>query len=141
MKVYLVTCGDYSDYHIEGAFSSKELAKEYITHTGAPLDSNYYSIEEIELDQAIPYIRQGMNIYGLTMRTDGSLSGQVYKCESWSVRYRDPEYWYKSGYVDPDSDLKFAYFQVWAKDETHAIKICNEKRIQMCAHPEVYGST
>lgn len=30
VNIYVVTWGEYSDYNIEGIFSTKELAKEYI---------------------------------------------------------------------------------------------------------------
>ena len=32
-KVYVVTAGDYSDYHIKGVFDSHEMAEEYINHS------------------------------------------------------------------------------------------------------------
>lgn len=34
-KIYVVTCGTYSDYHIEGIFSSKAKANAYIKKYGA----------------------------------------------------------------------------------------------------------
>ena len=35
-KVYVVTAGEYSDYRIEGVFSSREKAEEYINHSTNP---------------------------------------------------------------------------------------------------------
>lgn len=32
-KVYVVTAGDYSDYHIEGIFDSREKAEEYVNYS------------------------------------------------------------------------------------------------------------
>lgn len=32
-KAYVVTAGEYSDYRIEGIFSSREKAEEYINHS------------------------------------------------------------------------------------------------------------
>lgn len=49
MKVYVVTEGDYSDYHIEAIFTEKEQAEKYIAlHTSRC----YYdwNIEEWEVD-------------------------------------------------------------------------------------------
>lgn len=43
-KVWLVTAGDYSDYHVVGVFSTEEKAKAYAALT---LDSD---VEESELD-------------------------------------------------------------------------------------------
>ena len=50
-KVYIVTYGEYSDYHIESCFSTKKKAQEYIKNAkkvnGSCYDPN---IEEWELD-------------------------------------------------------------------------------------------
>lgn len=44
-KIYIVTAGDYSDYHIEAVFSTKEKAKEFVQHNGMK-----YRIKEYALD-------------------------------------------------------------------------------------------
>ena len=50
--IYLVTEGEYSGYHIEGVFSSRELAEKYISG-----DCKDGSIEEYYLDdKAIPLV-------------------------------------------------------------------------------------
>ena len=53
--IYVVTSGDYDYYHIDGIFSTKEKAEEYIK---APnLLSYQYDIEEFELDALQPYLK------------------------------------------------------------------------------------
>lgn len=47
-KIYIVTSGEYSDYHICAAFSTKELAEVFIQHAG----DGYY-IEEYNIDEPI----------------------------------------------------------------------------------------
>lgn len=47
-KVYVVTAGDYSDYHIKGIFDSREKAEEYINHSA---DSDLNDIEEYNLNE------------------------------------------------------------------------------------------
>lgn len=50
-KVYIVTDGEYSDYHIESCFSTKKKAQEYIKNSKKVNGSIYYpDIEEWELD-------------------------------------------------------------------------------------------
>ena len=44
-KVYIITEGEYSDYHIERVFSTKEKADEFVQCHGTD-----YRIEEYELD-------------------------------------------------------------------------------------------
>ena len=49
MKIYVVTSGEYSEYHICGVFTKKKLAKEYAKLHG--LSSHDYKIEEYEADK------------------------------------------------------------------------------------------
>ena len=50
-KIYVVTEGEYSDYHIEACFSTKKKAQEYIKNSKKVHESYYYpGIEEWELD-------------------------------------------------------------------------------------------
>lgn len=46
-KVYIVTSGEYSDYHIDAVFSTIEKAKEYVDAYGSD-----YRIEEYPVDDA-----------------------------------------------------------------------------------------
>lgn len=47
-KIYIVTSGEYSDYHIEAVFTTKRKAVEYVEQHGT-----YYDIEEYELDKEV----------------------------------------------------------------------------------------
>ena len=48
--VYIVTSGSYSDYHIDAAFTTMDLAARYVdVHNHGQLDGDY-EIEELELD-------------------------------------------------------------------------------------------
>lgn len=47
-KIYIVTAGEYSDYHIEAAFSTKKKANEYVQQHGMRCD-----IEEYDLDEEV----------------------------------------------------------------------------------------
>lgn len=47
-KIYIVTSGEYSDYHIDAVFSTKGLAEDYIQQNGTD-----YRIEEYNLDEEI----------------------------------------------------------------------------------------
>lgn len=49
MKIYIVTSGEYSEYHICGVFTKKKLAKEYAKING--FSSQNYTIEEYEADK------------------------------------------------------------------------------------------
>ena len=51
-KVYLVTAGDYSDYHVEAVFSEKRGAELFAATKNDSDDYYEYRIEEYELDPA-----------------------------------------------------------------------------------------
>ena len=47
-KIYIVTSGEYSDYHIEAVFTTKEKAVEYVEQHGTD-----YNIEKHNLDEEV----------------------------------------------------------------------------------------
>lgn len=62
--VYIVTKGEYSDYHIEAVFSSKKKAKEYVQHNGAECQ-----IEEYKLDAQF---ERGAKLWCVAIDVDNS---------------------------------------------------------------------
>ena len=111
MNVYVVTTGDYSDYHIEAIFSTKELADEYVRRGGEE-----YNVEEWELDTTIPD-----NLIRVSMFLDG----RVDAVEKNKGSHMSTE----SLFVD--GELLIWY--VKADSEDRAIKVANEQRIQILA--------
>lgn len=53
MTVYLVTCGEYEHYHVEGAFSSRRKAQPYADYLIAKGESAV-EIERLKLDVKKP---------------------------------------------------------------------------------------
>ena len=47
-KIYIVTSGEYSDYHIDAVFTTKEKAVDYVEQHGT-----CYNIEEYDLDEEV----------------------------------------------------------------------------------------
>ena len=134
MKVYIATSGSYSDYHIDAVFSTKENAEKYNDLYG---EGDFDDIEEFEVDDEmalINRIRDGkITIYLVCIDRNGN----VRKIEK------------ESPYVSLVKDLlsgKYHYvlyadcsamdMYVIAKNEEHAIKIVNEKRVQLIANNE-----
>lgn len=116
MKVYLVTRGEYSDYRVMGVFDSKEKAEYALKVYAAD------NIEEREMN-ALPDHTPGYYRFGLEMDKDGNTI--------WTYqRGHDDEDWEEEYYplYEP-----WMFFHVLARDEEHAIKIVNEKRIRMLA--------
>ena len=75
-KVYIVTDGEYSGYHIEACFSTKKKAQEYIKNSKKVNGKYYYpDIEEWELDSNSDIV----NVIYLTFTFTSPLSKRTYE--------------------------------------------------------------
>lgn len=76
--VYVVTSGEYSDYHIDGVFDNRPDAEYYAEHFAG----EYYSkarVEEYELNPASRIIAEGMRGYKVVMYRNGDTEGVTEK--------------------------------------------------------------
>lgn len=127
VTIFIVTQGDYSDYRIRAVFSSRELAETYVSGMGKKYDTP--EIEEWALDAGEEFICQGYKVYDVCMDRDGNskfdveLSSEV-RSDQLAI---DDDYYGKPFYQK---------FIIWAKSEKHAVKIANERRVQMIANGE-----
>ncbi len=115
--VYIVTCGEYSDYRILAVFSDKETAEAY-----AKLDVGYDgpSVEEWDLD--VP--REDWGSVSLYMKKDGS-------CQITGVGLADAgdqrhHFW--GGRPDE------MFICLAGTDTERAVRRANEIRSQLIAH-------
>ena len=122
MKVYLISDGDYEDYTIIGAFSTYKKAKDAAKYFNAN-----ERIEEYDLDSKLKQRPAGMKAFCVAMDREGNVplskwtnKINVYEC---SGDYADRNV--VQGYGGNPAHVEF---NVWARDEEHAIKIANEKR-------------
>lgn len=122
--LYVVTEGEYSDYRVMGIFSTEEKAKEAATYWNCLND-----IEQWQLDPEIPNT-DGRYLYCVVMNKDGTLHCVQYggnpSRENSSDLFRD------SPYGSGDRNGPIAFY-VMGRDEAHAIKVANERRIQLLA--------
>lgn len=114
MKIYILTSGGYSDYRVEGVFSTEEKA----LYAKRLLMAD--EIDEWEVDE-IPEHPIGLLRYWVRMNADGN---QVYSGQDGNFSKPDWE---------PGRFDKYVVFHMWASDEQHAIKIANERRIALKA--------
>lgn len=127
MKLYVVTEGDYSDYHICGIYSTPEKAERARALYHAD------SIEEWEQD-AMPDAPEGMTYFAVAMQRDGTTvyvrprnadarEEEYDWCPTWPTRW-------VNGKLESIDAVEFTMF---ARDEQHAVKIANERRAQLIA--------
>jgi len=122
VKVYLVTDGEYSDYRVLGAYTEKELAERARELWDAD------SIEDFDLDAMPPDGPPGMLPYVVSMDKDGQPRSinPVARVSCESVDRGLSIYQYGDGF-------SWCCGYVWARDEQHAVKIVNERRIALLA--------
>jgi hypothetical protein len=134
-KVYIVTAGEYSDYHMCAAFGTRELAEIYIQ--GIDEGGYDYGIEELELNPQEARLRKGYHMYRVTMYKNGDTKrievldfARNHEKEETKivsigeyVKYSPPLWESKPG----------VSVTCWAKSDEHAVKITNEHRAQLIA--------
>ncbi len=118
-KLWLVTSGSYSDYSVQGVFESKELAQQYIDSFDNTSNDFYWNdLEEIELNAG--YV-SGYKQFMIIQDTEGNL---IEAQQTGSPAAPSFNYWTETYHKIP-----VFICHCWATDATHAIKICNEKRV------------
>lgn len=129
MKVYIVTSGIYSDYHIDRVFSTREKAQEYLDHIG-----NYENadIKEYNLDEETP---RGVFGYCVTIsNSDGEATVYRIDFNNFPCKRKDAFRWVPAQFHLPDRIL----FNIEAKDAPHAVKIASERLAQIKAMPYLF---
>lgn len=117
-KAYVVTAGEYSDYRIEGIFSSRKKAEEYINHSTNP-DLN--GIDEWVLDEKKPDKRKKIfSVISDFYTIDFHVCGRGY----YSIEYKDLMQ-YNSGW--------YICFYIYTDTRERAIKIASERLRQVKA--------
>ena len=107
-KVWIVTSGEYSDYSIDGVFSTNELAAKYCEKWGG-------EIETWNLDEPIPDV-----LWAIRMGIGGEVISSWKNCSA-------------EGFDFFALDNKAIVWNVKTEDEQRAIKVTNEKRTQILA--------
>ncbi len=122
--IYIVTQGVYSDYCIRGVFDSRELAEKYIAAFSESQYCNTMRIEEWEVNPFKYELQNGYKPYFVRMDREGN---------TIEIMVADTAYGFENGTlygVDANGNM---YNCCFAKSNEHAIKITNERRIQIIA--------
>ncbi len=123
MSTFIVSEGEYSDYHIIGVFSTRENAEKYIK------TYNRGYIEEYQFDKKIENIPDDHQLFKVHIHENGSIIDV-----SLNNKYDDEEYkildWhtfinYDTLHHEQDK-FKSAYLTILAKNDKHAKEIATE---------------
>lgn len=125
-KIYVVTSGAYSDYGIDAVFDTEELAKKYIASFNK---GGFYEmfIEEWILNPNKEEIKEGRKAYRIRMDKQGNTT---------EIEWSNSAFGFKEKIGDGISftyNNQFMNCYCFAKDDKHAVKIANERRIQYIA--------
>lgn len=136
-SVWVIEQGSYSDYRVCGVYDSREKAERVAEWINAGESYDEATVAEWPMNPAAFELNAGMRQYSVLMLRDGSVeSARPY--DSRHVAAKEQDIWRRSkapaylgkGVQDCLSST------VWATDEKHAIKIVNERRIQLLASGE-----
>jgi len=131
MKVFMVTSGRYSDYTVEGIFSTIDKAKAYMDYESRNTRySKYNDIVEIEVDNVYNFsIRDGYKCYYGNMDEDGNIDD--HGITSFSITDPTDNHMFENSYrIEYDKSMTF---EIKTVSEEHAIKIANDKRAELIA--------
>lgn len=138
MKIFVITEGSYSDYHIEALFSTEELAKQYLVlKYGEHNFNDCNNIEEYELDSGEEYIREGFGFYK-TYVNSWEPETVCANLENFYEAKEKPFVMIK-GSIGQHTNRQYWNFEgvVKAQDIKHAIKIGMEKWMQYKAENNI----
>lgn len=113
-KVYVITKGNYSDYHICAVTLDKDRAQKL---------KKLYSDrrKNAEIEEYVPNEAKPMFMYGVEMDTSGKVL--AFKADEYDL--------HDDGYAEAEFDLDSNSWRhvVWvnAKDEAHAVKIAQDR--------------
>ena len=126
-KVFIVTEGEYSDYHICAVFSDAEIAEKFRKlYFGKHRDSS--KVEPWTVDELCEFMAQGLYSFAVGIERDGD----IVFCLRMGASYRKSE--------DPGDEFllsgsltgeRFLRCIVGARDEEHAVKIASERRTRV----------
>lgn len=128
--VWMVASGSYSDYGVDGIFSTKESAQDYIDAFTSEYTAEFHPPLEMEIDPGnTTFHKMGRVVYNLCISREGNTS-DIRRYDNNTLRNNE----FVAGYCHSKPELLIV--TCWATDEKHAAKIANEIRVQKIANGE-----
>jgi hypothetical protein len=126
--IYVVTEGDYSDFHIVGVFDDKARAETLVSLIE---DS---SVEEWPLNPPFEFdarAHAGMTLWRVACYLETWVRPSFVE---WNASQVNPlENTAGAWTPDPPDQSEYGHIFVWARDKKHALKIAQDKRAEFLA--------
>ena len=119
-SIYIVTAGTYSDYYIIGVFSEEDTAGKF-----AALNDDA-QVEIYEIDAMATMAERGLRYFSITMGSKGSVHNIYQGCFGHEGFGNHEKFTTRDG-------ERLLLKEVWATNCEHAVKIVNERRVQLLA--------
>ena len=143
MTLYVVTQGEYSDYHIVGIYSDRETAEKIRKYKS--VHDDMCEIEEYELNPNLPKDVDEVKEYWRVRYSKPDHFAPTKLISSEGIRWQVWMEFYMEQDNKPDVYYEFAKDYRWgevyilksiAKDRDHAIKIAQDIRAKVIAERE-----
>lgn len=139
--VWVVERGEYSDYRVEGVYSTRENAERIAAAFNGSGSWRDATVAEWEMDPGIDRLGKNLRSFSITMLRDGTVESVDERDRAWVNITDDSTFhiWRRTqapAYRDKPGVVDALRADVWARNEKHAVKIANEKRAQMIASGE-----
>jgi hypothetical protein len=126
-KVFAVTSGSYSDYHVVAVFSTEAKAQEYIDASKEAASYDWCNLEDVEeytLDAPI------IPLYYVTVRM--LRDGTIEDGDNLDLHFGEHTTGFVGIWIYNSGDSAFSW-TTDTKDKKRAIKVANEKRAEIIA--------
>jgi len=137
--IWVIEKGSYSDYRVVGVYSTKEGAELVCARINGEENYEPATVAEWPLDPGVEAINQGLAPFTVWMLRDGTTEKCVQDDDDFEYTLNGSlTIWRRSGApaYRGQNVQDCLMGQVFAKDSAHAIKIVNERRVQMIASGE-----
>jgi hypothetical protein len=134
---WVIEQGEYSDYRVVGVFTSRENAERIAEKINGDRTYDLATVDEWLLDPGIQALNQGHHRYHVLMLRDGTTESVEREVSPWFLSNLVSEFFIWSRSTAPAPHLPDALrASVWAGSDAHAVKVVNERRLQMIASGE-----
>jgi hypothetical protein len=132
-EVWIIEEGEYSDYRVTGIYSTEKDAQMMCDLINSGDKWSKATIDSRPLDPCVDELNEGLIQFDVTM----SRNGDVKQCVKTRHVDTSPELRHRKQSPHWDESITAS---VWARDQIHAIKITNEKRVQLVASGELMSA-